>query len=52
MKTDESVKSAQCKRCGTPIEAKPDYPPVCNDCYTIYASCCNEWGNADPSECD
>ncbi|MBT5168965.1 MAG: hypothetical protein HOL92_10895 [Opitutales bacterium] len=52
MKTNESARSAKCQRCGAPIEFQADYPPVCDECYPIYGSCCNEWGNADNPDSD
>jgi|ETNmetMinimDraft_22_1059887.scaffolds.fasta_scaffold00039_27 hypothetical protein len=50
---DDSSTTTQCERCGAAIESKPDYPEVCDDCYAVYGSCCNEWessGENDPSE--
>ncbi len=32
-----------CERCGAPIEIHPGFPKICDDCYTLYGSCCNEW---------
>lgn len=52
MKTKEATSPVPCQRCGLPIEPKPDYPPVCDDCYPIYGACCNEWGNDDDSASD
>jgi len=32
-----------CERCGAPVEPKEGFPNVCDKCYSIYGSCCNEW---------
>ncbi len=38
---------SQCERCGSPIDSKPDYPNLCDDCYSVYGSCCNEWESSE-----
>lgn len=33
----------KCQRCGVPTENHPNFARICDECYSIYGSCCNEW---------
>ncbi|MEM9158045.1 MAG: hypothetical protein AAGB46_03270 [Verrucomicrobiota bacterium] len=32
-----------CDRCCKPIKLVKGYPNICDECYSICGSCCNEW---------
>ncbi len=41
--TPSSEAPPGCERCGAPIEIHPGFPKICDDCCSLYGSCCNEW---------
>jgi len=36
-----------CQRCQAPIPRNSDFPEYCDDCYSIYGSCCTEFESDD-----
>ena len=40
---NDAERQSCCRRCRAPIPKTSDFPEYCDDCYSIYGSCCAEF---------
>ena len=46
----DSEPRSNCQRCQAPIPENPEFPEYCDDCYSIYGSCCTEFESDDKKD--